>query len=166
MRRDLPDGGAVLISTDVSARHAAEERIEFLTNHDSLTGLPNRWRAATLIQDLLAGKFGSARVAALILFDLDGFHDVNDTLGHAGGDTILIETARRLRDLVSGRDVVARLGGDEFLLFLDDPGDEATIMSHARSCRVRWRGRSRYAVSRFGLAPAWALPSTHAMATM
>ncbi|MGA3005821.1 MAG: EAL domain-containing protein [Acetobacteraceae bacterium] len=131
-RRDLADGGTVLIGTDVTARHAAEERIEFLTSHDSLTGLPNRWRAATRIQELLTGKFGSARVAALILFDLDGFQDVNDTLGHEGGDTILIEIAHRLRDLVSGRDVVARLGGDEFLLFLDDPGDDATIMSLAR----------------------------------
>jgi diguanylate cyclase (GGDEF)-like protein len=131
-RRDLADGGMVLIGTDISARHTAEERIEFLTNHDSLTGLPNRWRAASLIQELLVGKFGSARVAALILFDLDGFQDVNDTLGHEGGDTILIEIAHRLRDLVSGRDVVARLGGDEFMLFLDDPGDEATIMSLAR----------------------------------
>ncbi len=132
VRRDLDDGGTVLIGTDVTARHEADERIEFLTNHDSLTGLPNRWRATALIQDLLAGKFGSARVAALILFDLDGFQDVNDTLGHEGGDAILIEIAQRLRDLGSGRDVVARLGGDEFLLFLDDPGDEATIMSLAR----------------------------------
>jgi diguanylate cyclase (GGDEF)-like protein len=131
-RRELADGGSVLIGTDITARHVAEERIEFLTNHDSLTGLPNRWRAATLIQQLLAGKFGSARVSALILFDLDGFQDVNDTLGHEGGDTILIEIAHRLRDLASGRDVVARLGGDEFLLFLDDPDDEATIMSLAR----------------------------------
>jgi diguanylate cyclase (GGDEF)-like protein len=132
VRRDLADGGTVLIGTDVTARHAADERIDFLTNHDNLTGLPNRWRAATQIQELLAGKFGSARVSALILFDLDGFQDVNDTLGHEGGDTILIEIAHRLRDLVSGRDVVARLGGDEFLLFLDEPGDEEAIMSLAR----------------------------------
>ncbi len=131
-RRDLADGGTVLISTDVTAHHVAQERIEYLTNHDSLTGLPNRWRATACIQELLNGKSGSARVSALVLFDLDGFQDVNDTLGHEGGDALLIEIAQRLRDLVSGRDVVARLGGDEFLLFLDDPGDEATIMSLAR----------------------------------
>jgi diguanylate cyclase (GGDEF)-like protein len=132
VRRDLADGGSVLIGTDVTARFEAEQRIEFLNSHDSLTSLPNRWRAVEHIQELLAGKFGSARISALILFDLDGFQDVNDTLGHEGGDTILIETARRLRDMVSGRDVVARLGGDEFLLFLDDPGDEEAIMSLAR----------------------------------
>lgn len=131
-RSDLADGGMVLIGTDITDRFEAEQRIEFLTNHDSLTGLPNRWRAAMQIQDLLTAKFGSGRMAALILFDLDGFKDVNDTMGHEGGDAILIETARRLRDLVSGRDVVARLGGDEFLAFLDDPGDEATVMNLAR----------------------------------
>ena len=132
VRRELADGGTVLIGTDVSPRHVAEKRIEFLTNHDGLTGLPNRWRASAHIQELLTGRSGSPRIAALILFDLDGFQEVNNTLGHEGGDAILIETARRLRDMVSGRDVVARLGGDEFLLFLDDPGDEATIMSLAR----------------------------------
>jgi diguanylate cyclase (GGDEF)-like protein len=132
VRRELADGGTVLIGTDVTARHAAEARIEFLTNHDRLTGLPNRWRAAAHIQELIAEKSGSARMAALILFDLDGFQDINDTLGHEAGDAILIEIAHRMRDLVSSRDVVARLGGDEFLVFLDDPGDEATIMSLAR----------------------------------
>jgi len=131
-RHDLGDGGTVLIGTDVTARHAADARIEFLINHDGLTSLPNRWRAASRIQELIAAKAGATRVAALMLFDLDGFQDINDTLGHEGGDEILKEVADRLRDLVSGRDVVARLGGDEFLLFLDEPDDEAAIMSFAR----------------------------------
>jgi diguanylate cyclase (GGDEF)-like protein len=131
-RHDLADGGTILISTDLTARHAAQARIDFLTNHDSLTGLPNRWRAASLIQDLIAEKSGSSRAAALILIDLDGFRDINDTMGHEGGDEVLTEVADRLRDLVSSRDVVARLGGDEFLLFLNDPDDEAAITSFAR----------------------------------
>ena len=80
------DGGAVLIGTDVTARHAAEARIAFLTDHDKLTGLPNRWRAASRIRELIAEKSDSARMAALILFDLDGFQDINDTMGHEGGD--------------------------------------------------------------------------------
>jgi diguanylate cyclase (GGDEF)-like protein len=131
VRHDLPDGGTVLISTDVTARRAAETRIAFLTNHDPLTALPNRWRAAARIQELIGEKPGS-RLAALVLFDLDGFQDINDTLGHEGGDEVLVEVAGRLRDLVVDRDVVARLGGDEFLLFLDDPADEAAVMSLAR----------------------------------
>jgi diguanylate cyclase (GGDEF)-like protein len=131
-RYDLIDGGKVLIGTDIATRDAAEARIAFLTNHDRLTGLPNRWRATSHIQELIAQRGPAGRMAALILFDLDGFQDVNDTIGHDGGDEVLIEVAGRLRELVSERDLVARLGGDEFLLFLDDPDDEQTVMSLAR----------------------------------
>jgi diguanylate cyclase (GGDEF)-like protein len=131
-RHELADGGAVVVGTDVTARHAAEARIEFLTNHDKLTGLPDRWLAVTRIAELIAGRSGSTRVAALILFDLDGFQGINDTMGHAGGDEVLTEVAGRLRDLASEHDVAARLGGDEFLLFVDDPDDEAAIMDLAR----------------------------------
>jgi diguanylate cyclase (GGDEF)-like protein len=131
-RHDLADGGRVLISTDVTARRAAETRISFLTNHDALTGLPNRWRAAARIQGLLGARPAQTRLAALVLFDLDGFQDINDTLGHEAGDEVLVEVAARLRDLVADRDVVARLGGDEFLMFLNDPDDEAAVMSLAR----------------------------------
>ncbi len=131
-RHELADGGAVVVGTDITARHAAEARIEFLTNHDKLTGLPNRWLAVTRIAELTARKSGSARMAALVLFDLDGFQDINDTMGHEGGDQVLTEVADRLRDLASERDVAARLGGDEFLLFLDEPDDEAAIMDLAR----------------------------------
>jgi len=131
-RHDLADGGTVLIGTDLTTRRAAEARITYLTHHDRLTGLPNRWRAASLIQERIVDKSGSAGMAALVLFDLDGFQDINDTIGHEGGDEVLIEVAGRLRDLVSNQDVVARLGGDEFLIFLDDPHDEAAIMMLAR----------------------------------
>ena len=131
-RHEVADGGMVLIGTDVTADHAVEARIDFLTHHDPLTGLPNRWRAASRIQERIAAKGQSGRIAALILLDLDGFQDINDTLGHDGGDLVLTEVANRLRDLVSGQDVVARLGGDEFLLFLDDPDDEAATMCLAR----------------------------------
>jgi diguanylate cyclase (GGDEF)-like protein len=131
-RHDLPSGGTVLIGTDVTENRAARARIAFLTDHDPLTGLPNRWHAASRIQELVAGKSGSDRVAALVLFDLDGFQDINDTMGHEGGDEVLVEVAGRLRDLVADHDVVARLGGDEFLIFLDNPEDEAAIMDLAR----------------------------------
>jgi diguanylate cyclase (GGDEF)-like protein len=122
----------VLIGTNLTARRAAEARLAFLTDHDRLTGLPNRWRATARIQERIAGDRGPARMAALILFDLDGFQDINDTLGHEGGDEVLVEVAGRLRDLVADHDVVARLGGDEFLLFLDDPDNEAAVMCLAR----------------------------------
>jgi diguanylate cyclase (GGDEF)-like protein len=131
-RHDLSDGATVLIGTDRSKTQATEARIEFLTNHDKLTGLPNRWRAASRIRELIAGKRGSSRVAALILLDLDAFRDINDTLGNEGGDEVLIEVAGRLRVLASDHDVVARLGGDEFSLYLDEPDDEAVVTSLTR----------------------------------
>jgi len=115
-RHDLADGGSVLVGADVTERHAAEARIDFLTNHDRLTGLPNRWRATACIQDVLARPSGSPRLAALMLLDLDGFQDINDTIGHEGGDEVLTEIAGRLRDLVGGHDYVGvRLGRDDIV---------------------------------------------------
>ena len=128
-RHDLADGGKMLIGSDVTARRAAEARIAFLTTHDQLTGLPNRWLAMSQIAERIAERSNPGRTAALILVDLDGFKDINDTLGHDGGDEVLTEVAARAGDLVSGRDVVACLGGDEFLLFLDDRDDEAAVLA-------------------------------------
>ena len=131
-RHDLASGGMVLIGTDLTARGRAEARIDFLLRHDPLTRLPNRWNAAARLREMIAERANIPRIAALILLDLDGFQAINDTLGHDGGDEVLIEVARRLRGLVAKHDVVARLGGDEFLLCLDDPDDEAAVMGLAR----------------------------------
>lgn len=86
--------------------------------HDSLTGLPNR----LLLQDRLAMAVAASRrtgrTGALMVLDLDKFKDLNDRRGHACGDQLLIEVARRLRDCVRETDTVARLGGDEFVVVL------------------------------------------------
>ena len=126
-RHALKRGGTILIGTDLTARQMAEARITFLTHHDPLTGLPNRWHATSRVQALIEGRPATAPTAALILFDLDGFQDINDTLGQEAGDEVLTEIAARLRELTSDQDVVARLGGDEFLLFLDVPDDDETV---------------------------------------
>ena len=132
-RHRLMGGGTVLIGTDMTALQEAETRAKFLTDHDQLTSLPNRWRAATYIQERIAAHGeNSGRIAALIQLDLDGFQDINDTFGHEIGDEVLVEVASRLRDLAPGEDMAARLGGDEFMLFMDNPGAEATILSMAR----------------------------------
>ncbi len=121
--RDAVTGqDALLISeADVSAIKHTEAHAQFLALHDVLTGLPNRSHVmqhftVAIEQIRLAGQ-----QAALVFIDLDHFKDVNDTLGHAAGDALLVEVARRLRASVRGSDLVARLGGDEFLILMVAP---------------------------------------------
>jgi len=128
----LGDAGYVNIyGYDVTARRQAEERVRHLANHDSLTGLPNR----ALFQDRLQQSLRQAQRAhamvAVHMLDLDHFKDVNDTLGHAAGDKLLVEIAGRLQHCVRDSDTVARLGGDEFAVIqpvLDD-SDGAAILA-------------------------------------
>jgi diguanylate cyclase (GGDEF)-like protein/PAS domain S-box-containing protein len=103
---------------DITARRAAEERIQFLAYYDALTGLPNR----TLLLDRLGKALAGARrqkcKIALLFLDLDGFKIINDSLGHSVGDLLLQEVAERLKTWGREQDTVARLGGDEFLIML------------------------------------------------
>ena len=108
--------GAVM--RDISARKREEERIQYLAEHDTLTGLANR---NTLYEqlgvELAEATAGQAKVALLML-DLDKFKQVNDTLGHACGDQLLCAVAKRLTALVDGGGLVARLSGDEFAIVI------------------------------------------------
>jgi diguanylate cyclase (GGDEF)-like protein/PAS domain S-box-containing protein len=104
---------------DITEIVLAQDRLSHDALHDSLTGLPNR---ALLLDRLGAAMLRSERQAreiAVLFCDLDGFKAVNDTAGHAAGDMLLIETARRLRQVVREGDTVARVGGDEFVLIIE-----------------------------------------------
>ncbi len=101
-------------------RKHAEERIQYLATHDSLTGLPNRVLFSQLLNQALQAAHQEQRKLALMFVDLDRFKLVNDTLGHEAGDLLLKELSARLRQTVRTNDVVARLGGDEFVILLRD----------------------------------------------
>lgn len=129
--RDAVSGRpARLVSeTDVTAHKLAEQHIRFLAQHDVLTGLPNRSYLKTEVERRLAAAGAAGERVGLLFVDLDRFKTINDSLGHAHGDRMLVEVARRLTAAVRHGDFVARLGGDEFLVCLkltpDAPRPEA-----------------------------------------
>lgn len=118
---------AWLISeVDVSKLKATEERAQFLAEHDTLTQLPNRNHVSIGFQQRINQLLATGMGGALIFVDLDHFKDVNDTLGHAAGDQLLVEVSNRLRGIMRKEGVVARLGGDEFLLLIGPIEDGCT----------------------------------------
>lgn len=114
----LADDKVLAIARDITTRKKAEDQLTWQATHDSLTGLPNR----VLFYDRLNSTLSDSRRYhhrfALLYIDIDGFKPVNDSLGHAAGDQLLIELARRLQQCVRSSDTVARLAGDEFAIII------------------------------------------------
>lgn len=125
------DNRLIGITFDISDRKATEEAIWQTANQDPLTGLANRALFQTRLEDALVLAEGAGKGVGLLLLDLDDFKDINDTLGHAAGDQLLIETAARLMRLVGDRGTVARVGGDEFAVVLVEQSGLADIASCA-----------------------------------
>lgn len=112
-------------SSDITDEVAAHAQIQHLSLHDALTGLANRNMLMRFLEQ--DGK-GSGQVPlAVLMLDLDNFKPVNDGLGHAAGDAVLIELAARMNRIVRETDLVARLGGDEFVIVLTRPGARAEL---------------------------------------
>ncbi|GAB6067724.1 hypothetical protein JCM13664_10420 [Methylothermus subterraneus] len=108
------------VGLDVTDRVRAEARLAWLATHDPLTGLFNRHRFQEELERTLAELARSQRSAALVLFDLDHFKDINDSSGHAAGDALLKRLAQVLKERTRSSDTVARLGGDEFAVLMVD----------------------------------------------
>ncbi len=124
--RLLVDGdvsGVVVNTRDVHEQHLLAEQVRHDAEHDALTGLGNLARARRLVGELCE----SPELRSILLVDLDGFKDVNDTFGHAQGDALLVAVASQLRACVRGEDEVLRIGGDEFLVVLEAVVDAEAV---------------------------------------
>jgi diguanylate cyclase (GGDEF)-like protein/PAS domain S-box-containing protein len=112
--------GAVAVLRDVTEDQQKAEQLEYAADHDALTGLPNRNLLKDRIRHAIAHAQRNRENFAVLFLDLDRFKEVNDRLGHAIGDELLIEVAHRLKKCIREEDTVARLGGDEFVLLIGD----------------------------------------------
>jgi diguanylate cyclase (GGDEF)-like protein len=127
--RDGAVRGVAWAVEDITDRKRAEEQLQRLAHYDPLTALPNRLSLQKELGRLLAGD-ADHRPTSIALFDLDGFKDVNDTLGHSIGDQLLIEIGQRLIEVTEHRGEmcqVFRLGGDEFVVIVPNCGDPRVI---------------------------------------
>ncbi len=127
-------GHLVVHVEDARDRRGRQEALEHLALHDTLTGLPNRTLLGDRLEQTVARLARDGVGGALLFLDLDRFKDVNDSLGHAAGDALLVQLAGRLRGLLRAGDTAARLGGDEFTVLC--PGVDLT-QAGAVADRVR-----------------------------
>ncbi|MGE5505038.1 MAG: putative bifunctional diguanylate cyclase/phosphodiesterase [Actinomycetota bacterium] len=124
----------VAVKEDITVRRSYEERLLRQANYDELTGLPNRVLMLDRLAQAIAVAHRAQAQTALFYIDLDRFKNVNDSLGHAVGDTLLKEAAARLSACVREGDTLARMGGDEFVLIL--PAIDDSTLAHAVAERV------------------------------
>ena len=136
----------------------ADERIEYLASHDSLTKLPNRDMFNELLRHAIEGASRHQRSLALLFIDLDRFKVINDSLGHDAGDMLLLEVANRLRSVLRASDVVARLGGDEFVVLLEETAERndveriAGLLLSALGRPTQLSGHECHATASIGIA--------------
>ncbi|HEY3367700.1 MAG TPA: sensor domain-containing diguanylate cyclase [Symbiobacteriaceae bacterium] len=143
---------------DITGRKQHEEHLLRMATQDALTGLPNR----RIWEERLGGKIDAAcggAGGALMILDLDDFKSVNDTMGHAAGDRLLVEVSARMAGALRRGDLLARLGGDEFGVIMEAVTPEEALLVAGRirqaveACRFYAGGRSFNPTVSIGLAP-------------
>ncbi len=115
----------IAILRDVSERRQHVAALEHQALHDSLTGLPNRLLLQDRLEQMLRGSRREGGSLAVLLIDLDGFKEINDSYGHSVGDVVLAQVGPRLRGVLRSVDTIARFGGDEFVVLLPASGGRA-----------------------------------------
>ena len=155
-----PWKGAVVAHTDVTERRLMEEALRAPARADPLTGLPNRVLFRDRLEQALLQRQRDGGRCAVLFIDLDRFKQVNDTLGHAAGDTLLCEVGRRFQERLRKTDTVARFGGDEFVVLLPDVRGGESAAGVARKLLESfeapfvWEGHSIQAGASIGIVVA------------
>ena len=148
------------VAVDVTDSKAVADLLQTQATHDPLTGLANRAALLDEITRALSAGRRSGRATAVLMLDLDRFKDVNDTLGHAAGDDLLVVATSRIEDVVRAGDLVARPGGDEFVIVMRDLHDPGEAVRAAGRLVAAFRapftlaGAELYATASVGVAIA------------
>ncbi|MBL4890478.1 MAG: PAS-domain containing protein [Rhizobiaceae bacterium] len=123
----MANGGWLSVHEDVTERYASEKKIKYLADYDSLTGLPNRAQIHGILETEIQKACDDDKKMALLYIDLDGFKEVNDTLGHPVGDLVLKEVGSRFSELQDEKIIAGRLSGDEFVVIVKEFDDLAYL---------------------------------------
>ncbi|MHA7878534.1 MAG: putative bifunctional diguanylate cyclase/phosphodiesterase [Saccharospirillum sp.] len=119
----------LFVGVDITERKKHQARMQHMAYHDPLTDLPNRHLFLDRLSQSLKRSGRTGMSGALIFIDLDNFKNINDSLGHSAGDTVLRQISARIQDIVRSEDTVARLGGDEFVVCINELGrDDDTVI--------------------------------------
>jgi diguanylate cyclase (GGDEF)-like protein len=145
---------------DVTDRKVSEDKLTHLALHDGLTGLPNRELFLDRTRHALALAKRTVSSPSILFLDLDHFKVINDSMGHATGDALLIEITERLKQVVRPSDTLARLGGDEFTLLCEGLEDDAAVhhiadrVARALGDPIKIYGRDVVVTTSIGIATA------------
>ena len=154
------DSFALVVFEDITARRVAEETLTYQALHDALTGVLNRYALIDRLDAALNRLWREPSYVAVLFCDLDGFKNLNDTLGHRAGDEMLIQVSQRLRDVMRPQSTVARLGGDEFVLVCEDLATPGQAREVGERIREAMRGSFRIDQRDYGVTVSVGIATT------